>query len=87
MEEAQENYGTCIQQQNVCSIFPILYLCLTLTNLHDTRYALVWDETMRVYKDMVHNEGWTDKDAVDIPVVQVHSFKVTSLHLYCEFFH
>ena len=31
---------------------------------------------MRVYKDMVEHEGWSGKDVVDVPVVQVHTYKV-----------
>ena len=43
---------------------------------NNSTYALVWDETLRVYKDMMVNEGWNQKDVVDIPVVQVYTFKV-----------
>lgn len=48
----------------------------TRTSFSQCSYALVWEETTRVYKDMVACEGWLDKDVVDVPVVQVHTFKV-----------
>lgn len=38
-------------------------------------YALVWDETMRIYKSMVNEEGWIKKASVDIPVIQTYTFK------------
>ena len=40
------------------------------------RYQLVWNETIRVYKDMVAGEEWAKKDVIDIPIVQKLTFKV-----------
>ena len=42
------------------------------------RYALVWDETLRVYREMITREGWASKVIVDIPKVQTYTFKVSS---------
>ncbi|KAH8110759.1 cytochrome P450 [Phellopilus nigrolimitatus] len=39
-------------------------------------YTLVWNETLRVYKDMVTSEGWLSKPSVDIPITQVYTFKL-----------
>ncbi|KAI5123187.1 hypothetical protein M0805_003954 [Coniferiporia weirii] len=39
-------------------------------------YAFVWNETLRVYKEMVAAEGWLAKPSVDIPTIQTHTFKL-----------
>jgi len=39
-------------------------------------YGLVWEETVRVYKEMMVNEKWDDKEIVEIPVAQQYTFKV-----------
>lgn len=39
-------------------------------------YALVWNETLRVYKDMMVHEGWESKSSIDVPVVQTYTFKL-----------
>ncbi|KAJ6449337.1 cytochrome P450 [Mycena sanguinolenta] len=33
-------------------------------------YKLVWEETMRTYRDMIQTDGWNTKDVVDVPVAQ-----------------
>ncbi|KAL5531294.1 hypothetical protein ACEPAG_4171 [Sanghuangporus baumii] len=39
-------------------------------------YALVWNETLRVYREMITKEGWLAKDVVDVPVIQTYTFKL-----------
>ncbi|PAV19758.1 cytochrome P450 [Pyrrhoderma noxium] len=38
-------------------------------------YKLVWDESQRVYKDMIEKEGWMSKSIIEMPVVQKYTFK------------
>ncbi|KAJ7185586.1 cytochrome P450 [Mycena filopes] len=42
-------------------------------------YKLVWKQTAQTYDAMVQAEGWTDKDVVDVPVVQSLTTKVAFL--------
>lgn len=51
-------------------------LISTFLPSHETSYQLVWNETVRVYKDMISGEGWASKEEIDIPVVQKFTFKV-----------
>lgn len=39
-------------------------------------YSLVFTETYRIYDEMVHAEGWSDKDVVDVPVTHNLSTKL-----------
>ena len=48
----------------------------------DCRYQLVWNETIRVYKNMITSEGWDKKDVIDIPIVQKFTFKVRRKLIY-----
>lgn len=40
------------------------------------RYALVWTKTIDIYREMIKEEGWTDKDTVEVPIIQTLTFKV-----------
>ncbi|EJD08594.1 cytochrome P450 [Fomitiporia mediterranea MF3/22] len=42
-------------------------------------YTLVWNETRRVYKEMVAHEGWLAEDTIDIPTIQTYTFKLALL--------
>ncbi|KAJ7468034.1 cytochrome P450 [Mycena latifolia] len=42
-------------------------------------YKLVWKQTALAYRDMVEVEGWKDKDAVDVPVIQRITLKLAFL--------
>lgn len=42
-------------------------------------YQMVWTETLRTYHEMVSGEGWTDKQEIDVPVVQALTFKLALL--------
>jgi hypothetical protein len=44
------------------------------------RYDLVWEKTILSYNDMITCEGWTDKDVVEVPVVQNLTFKVCDIY-------
>jgi len=37
---------------------------------------MVWKTTLQTYREMITAEGWTDKDAVDVPIIQTLTFKV-----------
>ena len=37
---------------------------------------MVWEETSKTYNEMLSAEGWTDKQKIDVPVVQSLTFKV-----------
>jgi hypothetical protein len=37
---------------------------------------MVWKTTLQTYREMITAEGWTDKDVVDVPVIQTLTFKV-----------
>ncbi|KAI0262510.1 cytochrome P450 [Gloeopeniophorella convolvens] len=43
---------------------------------NNSMYSLVWAETMRVYRDMVSAEGWTNKDTVILQPVQDYTVRV-----------
>ncbi|KAF9258180.1 cytochrome P450 [Marasmius fiardii PR-910] len=38
-------------------------------------YQLVWEQSLKTYRDMVSVEGWSDKKTVDVPVTQVATSK------------
>ncbi|KAL0570941.1 hypothetical protein V5O48_011025 [Marasmius crinis-equi] len=38
-------------------------------------YRLVWDESLKTYRDMVSGEGWLGQKSVDVPVLQKATFK------------
>ncbi|KAJ7600422.1 cytochrome P450 [Mycena floridula] len=44
-------------------------------------YRAVWTKTIHTYREMVNDEGWIYKDAVEIPVVQTLTYKVALLVL------
>ena len=37
----------------------------------------MWNETLRVYRDMITTEGWDSKDVTEISAVQKYTFKVS----------
>jgi hypothetical protein len=44
------------------------------------RYQLVWEETSKVYYDLINHEGWEKRNVVDVPVIQDLTTKVLSQH-------
>ncbi|KAL0573735.1 hypothetical protein V5O48_008231 [Marasmius crinis-equi] len=44
-------------------------------------YRLVWEQSLKTYREMISEEGWTDKKSVDIPVLQAATFKVNITQL------
>lgn len=38
---------------------------------------MVWEKTAEIYKDIVHSEGWANRDVVETPVIQDVTFKVS----------
>ncbi|KAI0312574.1 cytochrome P450 [Amylostereum chailletii] len=42
-------------------------------------YPLVWNESMRIYRDMVYSEGWEGKDVVHASTIQHQTFNFTLL--------
>ncbi|KAF9269583.1 cytochrome P450 [Marasmius fiardii PR-910] len=44
-------------------------------------YQLVWEETIKTYRDMVVAEGWSENDTVEIPAIQTLTFKFALLVL------
>ncbi|KAF9482311.1 cytochrome P450 [Pholiota conissans] len=42
-------------------------------------FEMVWRETLTTYREMVTEEGWTNKKEVDIPVIQALTFKLALL--------
>ncbi|KAL0574637.1 hypothetical protein V5O48_007333 [Marasmius crinis-equi] len=41
----------------------------------NTLYQLVWDESLKTYRDMVSADGWLDRKTVDITELQKNTFK------------
>jgi hypothetical protein len=48
------------------------------------RFEMVWRETQSTYREMVLEEGWTDKKEISLPAVQGLTFKVSWLCNICE---
>ncbi|TFK99503.1 cytochrome P450 [Pterulicium gracile] len=44
-------------------------------------YEMVWEKTAEIYKDIVHSEGWANRDVVETPVIQDVTFKLALLVL------
>ncbi|KAI9509037.1 cytochrome P450 [Russula earlei] len=44
-----------------------------------TTYSLVWAETLRVYRDIITTEGWTQKDVVILDPVQTYTTRLAFL--------
>jgi hypothetical protein len=42
-------------------------------------YAIVWAETLRVYRDIINAEGWAQKDLVTLRPVQAYTIRVAFL--------
>ena len=42
-------------------------------------YSIVWAETLRVYRDIITTEGWTQKDLVTLRPVQAYTIRVAFL--------
>ncbi|PPQ65337.1 hypothetical protein CVT26_000052 [Gymnopilus dilepis] len=42
-------------------------------------YQLVWQESLRMYKEMIAAEGWDGKKTIEIPVIQKLTFKFALL--------
>ena len=40
------------------------------------RYQMVWRETSNTYHEMLSAEGWTNKQEINVPIVQSLTFKV-----------
>jgi hypothetical protein len=40
------------------------------------RFEMVWRETLTTYREMISEEGWTDKKEISLPAVQSVTFKV-----------
>ncbi|KAJ8517930.1 hypothetical protein ONZ45_g4924 [Pleurotus djamor] len=49
-------------------------------------YNLVWEQTLRTYREMITAEGWENADVAEVPVVQKLTFKLALLVLgHCAF--
>ncbi|KAG7095474.1 hypothetical protein E1B28_006213 [Marasmius oreades] len=44
-------------------------------------YQLVWEETIKTYRDMVAAEGWAKRHTIEIPAIQALTFKLALLVL------
>ncbi|KAJ8508787.1 hypothetical protein ONZ45_g8971 [Pleurotus djamor] len=53
---------------------------------NNSLYNLVWEHTLSTYRDMMRTEGWDNKDAVEVPVVQKLTFELALMVLgHCAF--
>ncbi|KAF9261363.1 cytochrome P450 [Marasmius fiardii PR-910] len=44
-------------------------------------YQLVWEQSLKTYRDMVSFETWSEKKTVDVPSIQVATFKLALIVL------
>lgn len=77
MEETSAHHGPGIQQQAVriaYYVYPAEHKSLMILS----RYEAVWRETVKMYHEMVADEGWTTKERIDVSAIQSLTFKVSS---------
>ncbi|KAK1217172.1 hypothetical protein PQX77_020180 [Marasmius sp. AFHP31] len=49
-------------------------------------YQLVWDQSVKTYRDMIAGEGWENKKSFDVPAIQKATFKFALIVLgVCSF--
>ena len=55
------------------------YRITLIMHVCGSRYAFVWDETLRIYNEMLRAEGWLSQSGpIDIASVQTYTFKVSA---------
>jgi len=62
----------------ICTyIYPFkIYFIFVQYFISVCRYQMVWKQTLQTYHEMTIVEQWTDKNVVDVPVIQTLTFKV-----------